>query len=207
MPGKSEVDEIRRVLVDQHGCHAIILYGSRAHGTVQAGSDWDVLGVRAEGESMREARPFRDGWLDAFVYSEKHFETLDEGSLRFGSGKVLVDLHGFAAKLLARVAAFEKGGPPPMPLGEESVLRAWFPKMLDRVNRGDVEAKYRRAWLLVDSLEGWFRLRGKWYRGPKESLAWLEVHDPGAHAIFARALEPTATYEDLAALVACVLGD
>ncbi len=207
MTSKSEIDEIRRVLVDQHGCHAVILYGSRARGAAQKGSDWDVVGIRAKGESAREARPFGDGWLDAFVYAEEHFAKIDEDALRLHNGKILVDTQGYAAKLLSRIAAFEQAGPPPLPPGEESVLRAWYPKMLDRISRGDVEAKYRRAWLLHDALGDWFRLRRRWYRGPKEALAWLSQHDASAHAVFAHALEPTASYEDIAALVACVLGD
>lgn len=206
MPSRSELDEILRVMCDQHGCHAVILYGSRARGAAQKGSDWDVVGVRRTGETVRDVRAFADGWLDAFVHPESHFATLDEGTLRFGNGKVLVDREGYAAKLLARIAAFEAAGPQQTD-ADEAVMRAWFPKMLDRVSRGDVEANYRRAWLLVDALEAWFRLRRRWYRGPKESLAWLVEHEPAAFAAFERALAPKATHDDLSAMVSCVLSD
>lgn len=204
MRDKSDLSEITRLLVDRHRCHTVILYGSRAKGTADPGSDWDVLGVRAEGASMREARPLGDAWLDAFIHPESHFEKLDEGCLRFLDGQVLVDQQGFGKRLLERIAAFERQGPPP--LADEAALRAWYPKMLARIARGDVEARYRRAWLLFDALEAWFRLRGKWYRGPKESLAWMSAHEPAAYAVFARALEPSSNDDDLAALVACVLG-
>ncbi len=204
MHDKSDLSQITRLLVDRHRCHTVILYGSRAKGTADAGSDWDVLGVRSEGASMREARPLGDAWLDAFIHPESHFEKLDEGCLRFLDGRVLVDQQGFGKRLLERIAAFERQGPPP--LADEAALRAWYPKMLARIARGDVEARYRRAWLLFDALEAWFRLRGKWYRGPKESLAWMAAHEPAAHAVFARALDPASNDDDLAALVACVLG-
>lgn len=207
MRDKSELSEIERLLVDRHKCHAVILYGSRARGTAAGTSDWDVVGIRREGASVREARAFGDGWLDAFVHPESHFEELDEGSLRFLDGRVLVDRHGFAAALLKRIAAFEKQGPPPLGDGDESAMRAWYPKMLARIAVGDVESRYRRAWLLFDSLEAWFRLRRRWYRGPKESLGWLAANEPATHATFARALDPAATNDDIAALVACVLGN
>jgi uncharacterized protein len=207
MHDKSEVSELQRLLVDRHKCHTVILYGSRVRGGASPGSDWDVVGIRREGASVREARPLGDGWLDAFVHPEAHFEKLDEGSLRFLNGKVLVDQHGFGAALLKRIAAFEKQGPPPLGEGDESAMRAWYPKMLARIARGDVEASYRRAWLLFDSLEAWFRLRRRWYRGPKESLAWLAANEPAVHETFARALDPAATHDDLQALVACVLGN
>ncbi|MBK7396987.1 MAG: nucleotidyltransferase domain-containing protein [Myxococcales bacterium] len=198
--------EIRRVLVDRHGCHTVVLYGSRAHGDVRPGSDWDVLGVRLHGATVREVRPIGDGWLDAFVHDEAHFTKLDEGSLRFLDGRVLVDSKGFAAELLARVSAFERNGPPPLDENEEATLRAWFPKTLERVRRDDTEARYRRAQLLVDALEAWFHLRGRWFRGPKQGLVQLRDLDPGAYALFERALAPTATPDDLSVLVGCVLG-
>jgi len=197
--------EIRRVLVDRYGCHTVLLYGSRAHGTPTVGSDWDVLGVREKGETVREVREIGDAWLDAFIHPEAHFDTLDEGALRFHGAKVLVDARGYASKLLVRVAELERRGPPPLRADEESTLRAWFPKMLERIGRDDVEARYRRAWLLVDALEAWFHLRGKFYRGPKQSFAWLKEHEPAVHAAFERALAPGATQDDLTALVSCVL--
>lgn len=151
------------------------------------------------------ARDLHGAWLDAFVHPESHFETLDESSLRLLGGRVVVDRNGFAARLLKRIADFEKKGPPPLPDGEEEVLRVWYSKMLGRVAKPDLEAKYRRAWLLFESLEGYFKLRRRWYRGPKESFPWLAEHDPETYEAFARALEPEATMDDLRALVARVL--
>jgi hypothetical protein len=186
----------------------VILYGSRATGGAGAASDWDVVGIRTKGETVREARPLKDGWLDAFIHPEAHFEQLDEGALRFREGRVLVDREGYGAHLLARLTAFEEAGPPPFPPGEEAVLREWYPKMLDRIRRGrseDVEADYRRAHLRFEALEGWFRLRRRWYRGPKKSLQWLKENEPAIHLTFARALAHAASDDDLTALVACVL--
>ena len=50
------------------------------------------------------------------------------------------------------------------------------------VPRDDVEARYRRAMLLVDALEAWFRLRRQFYRGPKQSFAWLKEHERRSQA-------------------------
>jgi len=206
MPANDEA-EIVRVLCDQHQCHTVMLYGSRARNAAQAGSDWDVLGVRTRGESTRDVRQLTDGWLDAFVHPESHFATLDEGSLRFVNAKVLVDREGFAGKLLKRVAAFEAAGPKPLRSDEEATIRAWYPKMLDRIARGDTEARYRRAWLLYDALEAYFRLRHKWYRGPKQSLSYLREHDVATYHAFDRALAPEATFDDLVDLTRAVLGN
>lgn len=204
MPANDEA-EIVRVLCDQHQCHTVILYGSRARNAAQPGSDWDVLGVRRGGETVRDVRQLTDGWLDAFVHPESHFEKLEEGSLRFANGKILVDREGFAGRLLKRIAAFEAAGPKPLRPEDDSTLRAWYPKMLERIARGDTEARYRRAWLLYDALEAYFRLRNRWYRGPKQSLAYLKEHDPFTYSAFDRALAPDASLDDLSDLVRAVL--
>jgi uncharacterized protein len=202
---RASLDEIVRTLVDLHGCHAVILYGSRARGDFEPTSDWDVAGIRKTGESQRVARDLHGAWLDAFVHPESHFAKLDADSLRFLGGRIVVDREGFAKTLLDRVAAFEKKGPPPLPRDEEEVLRVWYSKMLARIARPDLEAKYRRAWLLFQALEDYFKLRNRWYRGPKESFPWLAKNDPETHGAFTRALEPEATMEDLRVLVTRVL--
>lgn len=202
---RAALDEIVRMLVDGHGCHAVILYGSRARGEGDKTSDWDVVGIRKTGASQRVARDLHGAWLDAFVHPESHFATIDAEALRFLGGRVVIDEKGFAKTLLDRVAAFEKKGPAPLPTDEEEVLRVWYSKMLGRVSRPDLEAKYRRAWLLFQALEDYFKLRNRWYRGPKESFPWLSQNDPETHAAFSRALQPDASMDDLRVLVTRVL--
>jgi hypothetical protein len=199
------VEDIVQLLVERHGCHAVVLYGSRARGAAADESDWDVLGIREGGAPVREVRPLGSGWLDAFVEPESTFANIEPSMLRFLGGRVLVDRLSFAHDLLARIASFEAKGPPRPSADEEAARRAWYPKMLARIARGDVEANYRRAWLLYDALETWFTLRGRWYRGPKESLAWLAAHEPASHALFVRALDPGAEHADLVALASDVL--
>jgi hypothetical protein len=202
---QAALDEIVHLLVELHGCHAVILYGSRARGDAEPASDWDVAGIRATGDSFRVARAFHGAWLDGFVYPESELAELKPDSLRFLGGRILVDQRGYARSLLERVAALEKQGPTPLPADQDEMLRVWFSKMLARVARPDLEAKYRRAWLLFEALEDYFKLRNLWYRGPKESFPWLAQNDPETHAAFVRALEPAACMEDFRVLVARVL--
>jgi hypothetical protein len=202
---RTAIDEIVHTLVEVHGCHAVILYGSRARGTATESSDWDVLGIRKTGASQRVARDFRGAWLDAFVQPESHFATLDPESLKLLGGRVVMDKRGFGAALMKRVAAFEAKGPEPLRQDEDEVIRVWYSKTLARVARDDLEARHRRVWMLFQSLEDYFKLRRRWYRGPKESFPWLAEHDPETHEAFARALEPSATLDDLRLLVERVL--
>ena len=199
--------EIVQTLTFDHGCHAVILYGSRVRGDVRAASDWDVAGIRAAGAMtpLRVARAFHGSWLDAFVYAEAAFAVIDPELLRFLPARILVDQRGFARTLLERIDALDQKGPSPLPEGENEMIRVWYAKMLARIAAGDLESKYRRVELLYQALDNYFKLRGLWYRGPKAGLPWLARHDPETHAAFARALDPHASSEDLRALVQRVL--
>jgi uncharacterized protein len=199
--------EIVQTLTADHGCHAVILYGSRARGDFQPTSDWDVAGIREAGATapLRAARAFHGAWLDAFVYAEAALETIDPELLRFLPARILADQRGFAKALIERIVALDQKGPPPLPEGESEMVHVWYAKTLERIARDDLESRYRRVELLFQALENYFTLRGLWYRGPKAGLPWLAEHDPETHAAFARALEPRASLEDLRLLVRQVL--
>jgi hypothetical protein len=199
--------EIIQTLTVDHGCHAVILYGSRARGDFQSTSDWDVAGIREGGATapLRVARAFHGAWLDAFVYADAAFAVIDPELLCFLPARILVDDRGFAKTLLERIITLDQQGPPPLPEGEEEMVRVWYAKMLVRIVRGDLESKYRQVELLFQALDNYFKLRRLWYRGPKAGLPWLARHDPETHAAFVRALEPYASLGDLQALIQRVL--
>jgi predicted nucleotidyltransferase len=199
--------EIVHTLTVDHGCHAVILYGSRARSDFLPTSDWDVAGIREIGATapLRVARAFHGAWLDAFVYAEAAFTVIDPELLRFLPARILVDERGFAQTLLDRIDTLDRNGPPLLPEGEDEMMRVWYAKTMVRIARGDLEGKYRRVELLFQALEDYFKLRGLWYRGPKAGLPWLARHAPETHTAFVRALEPNASLEDLRALVQRVL--
>ncbi len=45
-------------LTDRHGCHTVILYGSRARRDFSDESDYDVVGFRTAGEELRIGETF-----------------------------------------------------------------------------------------------------------------------------------------------------
>jgi hypothetical protein len=195
------VDELRR----EHGVHTLILYGSRARGEATAESDIDVVGFAEVPATVRDARLWNGMFLDAFVYPTALAQAPDAEMLKLCGGRVLLDEHGLALPLLEQVAALDRQAPSPLPEDHLRMLRVWARKMLVRVRRDDVEAHYRRHWLLQQLLEDYFTLRGERYRGPKMALATLRVEAPATFAAFERALAPGATDEALESLVSCVV--
>jgi hypothetical protein len=193
-------------LVRSHGCHTVILYGSRARGDATPSSDYDVAGLREGGEPARDARLVGGRYLDAFIYPDTRSAAPDEALLHLRGGRVLLERDGHGSRLLGGLELVFARGPKPLAPGEAELRRTWARKMLERIARDDLEARYRRTWLLFELLEYHFALRGRWYLGPKQSFAWLAEHEPSAHAAFSAALEPGAPLAEIAALVELVIG-
>jgi uncharacterized protein len=196
------IEDLRRA----HGVHTMILYGSRARGDATAESDIDVAGFAEVPATVRDARLWNGMFLDAFVYPTALAQTPDADMLKLCGGRVLLDERQLAGPLLAELAILDRQAPAPLPESHLRMLRVWARKMLVRVRREDVEAHYRRHWLLQQLLEDYFTLRGERYRGPKEALAGLRVNAPAVFAASERALAPGGTDEELEALVDCVVG-
>jgi predicted nucleotidyltransferase len=192
-----------------HGCHTVVLYGSRARGTHRPDSDVDLLLVRRNGVSTRDVRMWRGVQVDAFVDEEAKLDPeKDEGLLRIRHGEVLRDEIGFGASLVRRAQEVFARGPAALPPGEVEALRVWGGKMLQRIasrEAGAARADYRRVSLLTELLPLYFRLRRRWYLGSEEALRSLAEEEPGTYEAFERALEPGATLEAIEALVTLVL--
>jgi predicted nucleotidyltransferase len=190
-----------------HGCHAVVLYGSRARGTHRPDSDVDLLLVRRSGAGTRDVRLWRGVQVDAFVDEEAKLDPeKDEGLLRIRHGVLLRDETGFGASLVRRTREVFARGPAALPPEEVEALRVWGGKMLQRIASRGVGADYRRVSLLTELLPLHFKLRRRWYLGSEEALRSLEEEEPEAHEAFARALEPGAAPEAIEALVKRVLG-
>jgi len=205
MEGDPVLTGLVREIVERHGCHTVVLYGSRALGAATPESDWDMLGIREGGEATRDARLVDGVFLDAFIVPERDVVGAGANFLHVRGGIAVLDPRGIGARLVADAAAALALPPKGLPEAEIAARRAWCQKMLGRMTRGDVEANYRRAWLLFDLLELYFVFRGRHYLGPKESFRWLAEHDAPAYEAFSAALAPGAPSSAVAALVSRVL--
>ncbi|HNP74496.1 MAG TPA: nucleotidyltransferase domain-containing protein, partial [Kouleothrix sp.] len=113
------VDELRA----SYGCHTVILYGSRARGEQRPGSDYDILGVRPAGETLRDARLWNGVYLDLFVYPEAAIARPDASMLQCLGGVVLCQQGALGDEFLAALDALFRAGPRPLPPDEIAARR------------------------------------------------------------------------------------
>jgi uncharacterized protein len=202
-----EIERIALTIMEAHGCHTMILYGSWARGDATVHSDVDLLCVREDGPATRDARVVDGVYVDAFISPEAALKTVEPSLLRVLGGVVIRERDGFGSALLAQLRELHDRGPTPLPDDERRALLIWSRKMLDRFRgqRG-LDADYRRRFLFIQALEDYFLLRNAWFRGSKEAFAWLEQHDGAVHASFERAAEPGASDDAFSDLVQAVYG-
>ena len=197
--------KIQQDLTNKHGCHTVILYGSRARGEANVQSDYDIIAIREEGGFARDCRLFEGFYLDIFIYDEESVKNIDASFLRVKDGIVLMQKNNMGDVLLSKVKTLYQAGAPTTPEWEKHEIQAWLHKMLARAKTNDVEGNFRRHWLLNDLLSCYFKLRDQWYLGPKESFKWRKENDLPTYDAFSIALMPDAEIEHVELLIQCVL--
>jgi uncharacterized protein len=198
-----QMDEVVAEVRASHQFHTLILYGSRARGAETPLSDFDLLAITHEGTRVvRDARPWRDVYLDLFIYPDRLIKPAQLMQVR--GGRVLCQERGSGDALLGRIERLYRRGPKPLPDDEVRARVTWAKKMLERARYDHLEGQFRRVWLLTVLLEDYFHLRGKWYEGPKLSLSWLQENDPQTYSLYEAALRPAAAFSDVESLVQAV---
>ena len=127
--------------------------------------------------------------LDVFIYPLGTFESEydPEEFVQVWDGKIVLDKNGVAERLQKHVIDYIEHIPPKT----AEVIRqeiSWCEKMLLRTMREDSEGYYRWHWVLYDSLEIYYDIRGIHYYGPKKALRFMEQTDPDSFQIYSNAL-------------------
>lgn len=167
---------------------AVIVYGSFADGSANLNSDFDAL-IIAGKEKAHDSSIVDGVVLDVFVYPAETFSTDydPEEFVQVWDGKIVLDEHGIAGQLKAKVLDYIEHLPKKT-VTEVAQEVEWCEKMLLRTMREDVEGYYRWHWVLCDSLEIYFDIKGLHYYGPKKTLRLMEKSDAEAFELYAKAL-------------------
>ena len=189
MNNRELFNDVITYLLARYAPEAIIVYGSFADDNATETSDFDAL-VITEGVKKHDASLIRDTVLDVWVYPSDFFqrEYDPEEFLQIFDGQIVLDQKGNAQLLKDNITAYLSQRPKKTDEEIQQEL-AWCKKMLLRTRQEDAEGLFRWHWLLIDSLEIYFDLRGLRYFGPKKALRWMEQEDPRAFHYYSAALK------------------
>lgn len=196
--------EIVQFLTIDCQCHTVLLYGSRARGQATASSDYDLAGVRSQGPNLRIARQVEGHDWDLFLYQESDLRRFGDQQRAWKDALLLVDRHGYGARLMRRLKRFLATPPASAPPDEIAACKAWSLKQLVRCGVGDVHGDFRRLELAVAALSDYFRLRELPYPGPKAALQWLKENDAACYGCFQDVYRDPLNRRSLEGLVARV---
>lgn len=183
------MEEIIEYIKQKYNPAVLIVYGSYADGSNNENSDFDAMIIVDNPPREHDSSIVGGVRLDLFIHSFGEFEhgIKCEDYPQLYDCLVLMDRDGFGEKMKAGVInyvdSFQK-----KTREENTFLMSWCEKTLIRAKRGDAEGYFRWHWLLTDSLELYFDLCGKFYFGPKKSIAKMRDSDPYGAKLYEKAL-------------------
>jgi hypothetical protein len=187
MNEKVLLDKVTAYIKQKYNCHTIILYGSYSTGDYTEESDLDIVCFSDGTDDNNDVELFEGKQLDVWIYStDKMYNP--EQFLRVNKGNILLNDKGFAGKFLSEIENIFNKGPKKLSKEEKEFYKGWLRKMYLRSKKNDIEGNYRFHWMLKDSLEIYFELKGLWYLGPKKAFNWLRENDEIAYNLFKNVL-------------------
>jgi predicted nucleotidyltransferase len=197
---KDILEDVKEYLIKKYNCHSIILYGSYANGDFTEESDIDLICFCDNPHAENDTSIISGRQLDAWIYDTGTMDNFTQ-FLHVRGGKILLDERNKCDNFLKEIDKQFKKGPEQLTADKKYFLKNWLAKMLNRAQKEDIEGNFRYHWLLVDSLEIYFNIKGLWYLGPKKSLKWLYENDRDAYNVFDNALKVNADIADVEKLV------
>lgn len=197
------INYVKQYLKNKYNCHSIILYGSFANDTYTDESDIDIICFCDNTSNQNDTNEICGRQLDTWIYDTSMMGKYEELS-RISDGKILLDERNLCYKLLNAINEFitsEKK----LTIEEITFQKNWLKKMINRAKKGDIEGNFRYHWILVDSLEIYFLIKGLRYLGPKKSLIYLKNNDQLTYKFFDEALGINSQFEKVEELVMFII--
>lgn len=194
------LEKVKKYLKQKYNCHSIILYGSYSRGDITDESDLDIVCFSDITEDKNDIESFEGKQLDVWIYKTEKMGN-PEQFLRVNKGKILLNDKGLADEFLSEIKNIFDNGPKKLSNEEKEFLKGWLRKMYLRSNKNDIEGDYRFHWMLKDSLEIYFELKGLWYLGSKKAISWLSKNDEIAYNLFKNALAKDAKKNNVEQLI------
>jgi len=194
-------EELTKYLIQKYNCHSVFLYGSYSFGDYTDESDVDIICFSDHKTVSNDINLFKGKQLDIWIHHTDKLNKPDD-FLSVKGGKILLNQRNLAETFLLDIEAIFKKGPKKLSLEEKEFIKGWLFKMYKRTSKNDLEGNYRYYWLLKESLEIYFELKGLWYLGPKKSFRWLKENDDYAYKLFESVFQKAIDPKDIEELLA-----
>lgn len=199
----SIINSVKDYLKDKYNCHSMILYGSFADNTYTDESDIDVICFSDDIDNQNDTNEICGRLLDAWIYNTDKIKDYKD-IYHINDGIIILDERNLCCDLLDNINKFITEEKKPT-LAEITFQKNWLQKMINRAKRGDAEGNFRYHWMLIDSLEIYFSIKGFKYLGPKKSLNLLKSNDENAYRFFSEALEINSSFKKVEELVSFIV--
>ena len=200
MKDNTSIEQIKRYLIDKYQCHLIILYGSYTTGDFTEESDVDIIGFSDNDYSGNDTSIQYGLQLDVWIYNSTLMKEIEK-YLHIIDGKIIYDQRCSGNNFLDLIKQTFVKGVEKLDEQKEQFLKSWLTKMLKRSQKNDPEGNYRFHWMLKDSLEIYFNIKGLWFLGPKKSIKWLMENDKIMYELFTLAFDKNAKLHDVEKLI------
>jgi len=198
--------DIMHYVQTTYGAHTIILYGSRAQGTANHKSDYDIIAFRGLGAPVESKRDlFKDVYLEINFYPDEciHDMSLTSGLSLVRGSMVLCQRDNFGERFTKHIKKIYDRGFHVSDELKQKVVDEIKVKLLKIDNT--LAGHYCQHVLLSSLLEHYFTLHNLYYIGSRESFAWLKENDLPSYYAFEKALRPEADLESIKELVSRVI--
>lgn len=192
------VEEALRAVRAMSDVDTVILFGSRAEGRATEHSDVDLFAFRSDGDYCLLETTALGRDVRCYVYNSAVLSTACSLPCFYVAfpGIPIYDPNKLGAEFLAKVERAIQSIPPSTPQIKEHI-RHFYRSALDTAFLGTPKSDFMRLRLLTRGPDILFALNDFLYCGKKRALAVLRRDEPKVYEIFAKALSPAATKEDV----------
>src|SRR5262249_9933129 len=129
------LERICHELAAEKGAHTILLYGSRADGSANELSDYDLAAFSSVGRTARDTRIIDGHFLDIFLHPEGILALPTKEMLTLRGSVIITQRDQEATQFLAGLEELFRSGPEPLPEDEVRARDVWARKMVLRSQR------------------------------------------------------------------------
>lgn len=173
------LQEIRDYLLEKYAPEAILLHGSRLRDDAADNSDYDIVMITPNTESVYP-HEYEGMMLD--ISAQPHNTRILETGNKVPNWplKILYDANGVGEKICEETEQAYKNGPTPLSAQEWNNRINYTKRLIDKIKTRGHDISIRRYYLAdlyMRVIRYWFEKRNRWTVSPYRSLPIIQTED------------------------------